>query len=63
MSLSPFFLARQRDLGELGEALGVLLFYLYPEREVENFFTAKPLCNPTVSMCVSCIEQHSEVRQ
>lgn len=31
------------DLGELGEILGVLLFYLYPEREVESFVTMQHL--------------------
>jgi len=33
---SPFLLACERDLGELGEVLGVFLFYLYPEGEVET---------------------------
>ena len=57
---SPFFLVRQRVLGELGEVLGVLLFYLYPEREAESFITTKPLRNLTASMCVSCVVQHSD---
>lgn len=48
------------DLGELGEIFGVLLFYLYPEREVESFITALPLCNLNVSICVVCLGQHSD---
>lgn len=36
---SPFFLTCQMNLGELGEILGILFFYLYPEKEVESFIT------------------------
>lgn len=58
---SPFFLTCQRNLRELGEILGILFFYLYPEKEVESFITLllPPFCNLILSMCTlwSCVMQ------
>lgn len=60
---SPLLLASQRDLGELGEVLGVFLFYLYPEEEVESFITTQPLCNSDRFHVHFCVAQLADTHE
>lgn len=59
---SPFFLSSKMNLWELGKILGILFFYLYPEREEQSDYHTAFLCN-LVSICVPILVQLNNVHK
>lgn len=57
------------NLGELGEILGILFFYLYPGKEVERFITTHYCCYATwlfpcvLFSLVQCSNTHTRVEK